>query len=215
MSRVETIEPRETETQAAPKTVGYGTVVTGALLVVIGALWLLDVADVLELRAAIVLPAILSVIGLALILGARGGPHPGLVVAGVFVTIAMVAAAVAPTNAFHGGIGPRQFTVTEQSGLAPRYDVGVGDLRVDMSGLVMTESATVGITVGAGEMTVVLPPGVAVEIDASAGAGQIDLLGGRSEGLSVNRTYRSVGFEDAAVTLTLDLDVAAGKIEVR
>jgi hypothetical protein len=188
--------------------------VTGALLIVVGGLWLLDALDLIELRAAIVLPAALTVIGIALIIGAFDGPHAGLVVAGVFVTLAAIAFAAAPENAFHGGIGERNITVTNQALLLPRYDVGLGQLRLDLSDLVMTESDEVAATVGAGDITVLLPEDVPVTIDASAGAGKIDLLGETSDGLSVSRTYTSDGFEAAAVTLTLDLDVAAGNIEV-
>ena len=69
-------------------------------------------------------------------------------------------------------------------------------------------------TVGAGDLTITLPRDLAVDINASAGAGQVDLFGEVNEGLSVTNTYTSDGFESATVTLTLDLDVAAGNIEV-
>jgi predicted membrane protein len=214
MSTTELLERPESETPVAPRRRPYGSMVMGALLIVVGGLWLLDATDVAQVQADAILPAILAVIGLALIIGAFEGPHTGLVVAGVFVTIAALAVAAAPTDAFHGGIGQRNIRVTEQTTLAPRYDVGVGELNLDLSDLVMTESANLGITVGAGDLTIVLPPDVPVLIDAAVGAGQIDLLGQQSEGLSVSRTYRSDDFESADVTLTLNLDVAAGNVEV-
>jgi predicted membrane protein len=154
------------------------------------------------------------VIGLALIVGAFDGPHPGLVVAGVFVSLAVLAVAATPPDAFHGGIGERSIRVTDQADLAARYDVGLGELSLDLSDLDMTESAEIEATVGAGELTIMLPQDLAVDISASAGAGQVDLFGEVNEGLSVTNTYTSDGFESATVTLTLDLDVAAGNIEV-
>jgi hypothetical protein len=42
----------------------------------------------------------------------------------------------------------------------------------------------------------------------------VDLFGEVNDGLSVTNTYTSDGFDSATVTLTLDLDVAAGNIEV-
>ena len=186
----------------------------GALLMVIGVLWLLDATGVVELRLAIVLPALLAVIGLALIVGSFDGPHPGLVVAGVFLTIATLVVAAAPANVFVGGIGERNVQVSDQADLASTYNVGMGELRIDLSDLTLTESAEVGATVGAGELVVLLPPDVAVDITASVGAGEIDLLGETGDGISVSRSYTSDGFESADVTLTLDLDVAAGNIEV-
>jgi len=213
VSTTDTLERPGTETVQGRKR-PYGAVVTGALLVVVGGLWLLDATDVVDLRVAIVLPAVLAVIGLALIVGAFDGPHPGLVVAGVFVSLAVLAVATAPPDAFHGGIGERSIRVTDQADLAARYDVGLGELSLDLSDLDMTESAEIEATVGAGELTIMLPQDLAVDISASAGAGQVDLFGEVNEGLSVTNTYTSDGFESATVTLTLDLDVAAGNIEV-
>jgi predicted membrane protein len=197
-----------------PKRRPYGATVAGAVLVVVGGLWLFDAIDVIDLRVAFVLPAVLAVIGLALIIGAFDGPHAGLVVAGIFVSIAALAVAAAPPDAFHGGIGERDIRVTDQANLAARYDVGLGELSLDLSDLTMTESAEIDVTVGAGELTILLPPTIPVDIDASAGAGQIDLLGETGDGISVNRTYTSDGFDSATVRLTLDLDVAAGNITV-
>jgi hypothetical protein len=182
--------------------------------VVVGGLWLFDAAEMIDLRAAIVLPAILAVIGLALIVGAFDGPHPGLVIAGIFVTIAAIAAAAAPPDAFHGGIGQRSIVVIEQSDLAPAYDVGMGGLELDLSGLTLTESALVDATIGVGDITVILPPDATVDISASAGAGRVDLFGEVEEGISVHRTFTSDEFDTAEITLTLDLDAAAGNIEV-
>jgi predicted membrane protein len=199
----------------APKRRPYAAVVTGALLVVAGVLWLLDATDVIDLDLAIVLPAILSVIGIALIIGAFDGPHNGLIVAGVFLSLAVLAVAAAPENAFHGGIGERDITISNEALLADRYDVGVGKLTLDLSDLALTESTEVAATVGAGDMMIILPADLPVSIDAAAGAGQIDLLGETTEGISVSKTYTSDEFDTAAVTLTLDLDVAAGNIEVR
>ena len=214
MSTTETLERREPETIPRRGSGPYGSIVIGALLVVVGGLWLLDVVGAVALEAAIVLPAVLAVIGLGLIFGAWNGPHPGLVVAGVFVTIAVLAVATAPPNAFRSGIGDRSILVTDQADLAATYDVGVGGLTLDLSELTMTESAAVDVTIGAGDLTVVLPSDVPVDVSASVGAGQIDLLGEVSEGLSVSRTYTSEGFGAADVKLTLDLDIAAGNMEV-
>ncbi|MFP3913864.1 MAG: LiaF domain-containing protein [Actinomycetota bacterium] len=214
---VDTVERAETEApQTPPGRRSYGTWVTGIILVLVGALWMLDVAGVIDLRAAVILPAALTILGLALIVGAWDGPHAGLVVLGVFLTLAVVAAAAAPPNAFRGGIGERSFVVDDQGDLAARYDVGIGGLRLDMRDLVLTESAAVDVTVGAGEMTLLLPDDLEVSVDASVGAGGITLPDGeRIDGVSVTRTYTSEGYDTAEATLSFELDVAAGEIEVR
>jgi predicted membrane protein len=198
----------------APQRGRYGAIVTGALLMIVGGLWLLDVTDVIELEAAMVLPVALGVIGLALIIGSFDGPHVGLIVAGVFVTIAVMAVAAIPPDAFNGGIGERNIRITNQANLAEQYNVGLGELTLDLSDLSMTESAEIAATVGAGDLTIMLPPEIPVDIDAAAGAGEIDLFGEIDNGISVSDTYTSDGFDSADVRLTLELDVAAGNIKV-
>ena len=75
MSTTDTLERPETTQAPAPQRGRYGAIVTGALLMVVGGLWLLDVTDVIDLEAAMVLPVALGVIGLALIIGSFDGPH--------------------------------------------------------------------------------------------------------------------------------------------
>ncbi|HET7847237.1 MAG TPA: hypothetical protein VFL72_07060, partial [Acidimicrobiia bacterium] len=141
MSTTETLERPETTLAPAPRPGRYGAMITGALLIVVGGLWLLDVTHVIDVEAAMVLPVALGVIGLALIIGSFDGPHVGLIVAGVFVTMAVLAVAAIPPDAFNGGIGERNIRVTNEANLAEQYNVGLGELRLDLSDLSMTESA--------------------------------------------------------------------------
>ena len=64
------------------------------------------------------------------------------------------------------------------------------------------------------QCTVVLPPSIPVDINGTVGAGEVNLLGETGDGLSVTRHYQSEGFETANITLTLDVSVGAGQIEV-
>lgn len=89
------------------------------------------------------------------------------------------------------------------------------DLRLDLRDLEMVESAEVAVSEGAGQIAVLLPPSVPVGIMASSGAGEVDLLGESSEGLSLSRTYKSESYETADVRLSMVIDVTAGAIEVK
>lgn len=192
---------------------GFGSYLGGAVLVVLGGLWAFDLAGTIDVRLAVVLPSLLIVFGLALIFGATEGPHSGLVVAGLLLSVAVVIAAALPPT-FSGGVGEREFRVTEQARLSSTYEVGFGDLRLDLRDLEMVESADVGVSAGAGQITVLLPPSVPVDVIASSGAGEVDLLGESSEGLAVSRTYRSESYDTAEVRLSMVIDVTAGAIEV-
>lgn len=212
---VEMLEkPEAKEVQPPPRRRDYTTWMVGLVLVVGGLLWLLDVVGIISLQAVYILPAALVAVGLTLIIGARDGPHPGLILFGVFLTIAVLAVAVTPPNAFRDGIGERTFVVTEEAALASRYDVGMGELRLDLRDLTLTEAARVEVSVGAGDMLIQLPAEMEVAIDAAAGAGEIDLFGDTADGVSVQKTYVSDGYEETEANLTLDLNVAAGSIEV-
>jgi predicted membrane protein len=204
----------QTAPPTKPPSRTYGPVVAGLLLVAVGLLWFLDVLDVIELRFALVVPAVLAVIGLALIIGAFDGPHTGLVIAGVFVTIATLALAVVPDGAFRGGVGERNIVVADQSELKERYDLGLGEMNLDLSDLDLTSSASIAASVGAGQLRITLPPDIPVAIEARVGAGEIDLLGEGADGISVDLDHTSDGFDTAPITLTLELSVATGNIKV-
>jgi hypothetical protein len=219
MNTVETLQGAGVATsppadEPRPRRDHFGAIVAGTLFVVGGALWFLDVLGVIEVDPALILPALLVAIGLALVIGSTRGAHPGLIVAGALVAAAAMATALIPPGTFAGGLGPRVLTVTEQADLQPAYNLAVGDLRLDLGDLVMTEASSVAVSVGTGTLTVILPPEVAVDIDASAGAGEVELLGERADGISPSLAYTSEQFETESVTLTLDLNVAAGTIEV-
>ncbi len=191
----------------------YGTIVTGIVLVALGIVWLLHSADLISVRLSMVIPLALAVVGLALMVGSFRGHHPGLITLGVFLTVATVLVAFLPTG-FRGGVGDREVTVNEMTQLEERYDLALGKLALDLSGLEMTESATVAISVGAGEVQVRLPD-VPFRVEASVAAGEIIVEGEDSDGLLPNLDYTSPGFDTAPVTLTLNINVGAGKIEVR
>ena len=90
MSTIDTIprvEPRVSPPQ--PRRSRFGSYLGGAVLVVLGGLWALDLAGTIDVRLAVVLPSLLIIFGLALIIGATEGPHSGLVVAGLFLSIAV------------------------------------------------------------------------------------------------------------------------------
>ena len=161
MSTTDTLErPRAEST--SPRV--YGAVVSGVLIALIGALLLLDAIDVIELRASMILPSLLTAIGLALIVGAFNGPHPAMITAGVFVTLGVLAVAATPPEAFSGGVGGQDITVTDEADLEATYDVGVGELTLDLSDLVLTEPREVEVNVGAGDLTITLPPDLAIDI---------------------------------------------------
>lgn len=192
--------------------ISLGTVTLGVLLLAAGVLGILDRADVIDIRPALLLPMALSVVGLALMVGAWEGEHGGLIVLGVFLAIFTLLAALTPVTEFSAGVGERTFRPATVSVLEPDYELGIGQLRLDLTRIDFTADAVVDARVGVGELIVIVPDDVVVEVAAESTAGEVELFGTHWDGVGVEQT-RSSG--DGAHTLTLNLDVGLGRVEVR
>lgn len=193
----------------------FSQTVAGIVLLLLGGAWLLDLLDVVELRAAYVLPGLLTVVGLALLVGSLRRQHGGLIVLGTILTVFTLFAAVAPSESLRGGLGQRDYVVADQADLDSRYELAVGDMNLDLSRLRLAEPAGVRVVMGTGDLTVILPADADVSVTASTGAGQIRMLDEEVDGLAVKRSYRSPAFSVADNPLELELEMGAGSIEVR
>lgn len=182
-----------------------GQIVAGASITLIGVGWFLEVAEIADVPWGAFLPAILMVIGGALVTGARSGPQSGLVALGIVISIVVVLSSVAEVVLdvpFGGGIGEKEHLVTGQIGDEYRWGIGkmVVDLR-DGSGTGIVE-----ISLGIGELVVIAPPDVAVT--AEAGIGEVVVFGERSSGIDPGLTAGSG-------PLAIEANVGLGKVEVR
>ncbi|MGF1597113.1 MAG: hypothetical protein ACFCVK_09290 [Acidimicrobiales bacterium] len=220
-----------TATPPPPGRLDFGRLVAGLVLITLGTVWLLDVLDVARFRASVVLPALLTAVGVGLMIGSFRGPHPSLITVGILLAVATVFSALVPPEALRGGIGERTYVVDEVTELEPRYRVGLGDLTLDLSRLRLEDHRRVELSVGAGDLLVVVPPETVVTVDASLGAGEIVLFDETANGISVHRTFgpddpgpAGAGPDgagpagagpDGAGSLELHVDGGAGRIEVR
>ena len=86
---------------------------------------------------------------------------------------------------------------------------------MDLSGIDLAgRTVTVVASVAAGVVEVVVPAGVAVDVDAHVGAGDLIVLGRESEGLDVRREVVEPGREGAG-RIVLRARVGMGQVEVR
>ena len=187
-----------------------GRLVAGAALILVGVLWLIDAAGVVDLRWQAVLPALLTLVGVALLLTARRGAHGGLIAAGVVLGLLVVSSAT-PFAGMMDGVGDRaerpDDAVTAEAG----YDLGMGSLRVDLTEIAdLEDDVTIPVSVGIGEVVVVLPEGVGARVEGSVGIGEVVVLGRSRGGLGVSVE------EEVAGTPTVVLEVSAGigRVEV-
>jgi predicted membrane protein len=189
--------------------------VTGGVMILVGLLWLLERTGAIDLTVTAVLAIGTVIVGLALMTLARRGAQTGLIVFGTFLAVITLLTAAAPLEGFQGGVGDRLIEVTSIQDIESDYNLSMGKLTIDMRQLEDLEGLTsLTASVGLGELAVRVPEGVAVEVRARSGAGEVEIFDRRTDGVGVDETYRSPGFLEQSDTLTLEVAVFLGRVEV-
>lgn len=190
-------------------------IVGGGVLVLIGILWLLERTGMIDVSVTAVLALATMVVGISLMLLAGDGPHVGLIVFGTILALVTLLTAAAPFEGFQGGVGDRTFDVSSIDDIRTDYNLGMGKLTIDLREIGDLERATeLTASVGMGELVVRVPRGIEVEVDASVGAGQLEILGRTYDGVGIDETYQSSGFPDSSQSLSLELQAFTGRVEV-
>ncbi len=139
----------------------------------------------------------------------------GLVFLGLILLAAFGIAAATPVSV-SSGAGDKVERPLTADALQPSYELGVGSLDLDLRAVELPAGTTsLDASVGAGELVITVPEGVALEIDAHAGVGELDIVGERDDGIDVDRTLTLAGATPDAPLLQLEADVGFGSIEVR
>lgn len=112
-------------------------------------------------------------------------------------------------------------TMTTREEAARGLDLGVGEARVDLTAVPLTdEPLTVPLSLGAGDLTVVVPTDAAVEARVSAGVGSVRWqLDGRTQtqdGVGIgDMTFRDDDATEAgAADLVLDISSGVGEVRI-
>lgn len=190
-----------------------GRIAMGALLVVVGAIWMAERLDWIDIGAGLVLPLLVTAIGVVLLALSFEGDHPGLVTLGVILAVLTLLTAVAPTQGFRGGVGDRRYDPVSMNELESPYRLGIGSMRLDLSDLPIEGTVEVEADVGLGDLLIIVPDDVAVDVQARSGAGEVRIFGERTEGIDAQDEFRSAG--SARDVLVIDAGVFMGQVEVR
>jgi phage shock protein PspC (stress-responsive transcriptional regulator) len=158
-------------------------------------------------------PALVIAAGGAIAAGAFLKPVRWLVPPAM--TIALAAGVVAAADIdFDGGIGQREYRPGSSVDLRDRYELGIGDLVVDLRGTDLPKGdLPLELDVGIGEAKVIVPDDVCVATDAGVGMGNIAVFGIDHGGIDAS-------YEDApdakptATRLLLNADVGLGQVSV-
>lgn len=193
--------------------------VTGAVLITVGANWLLMELGLFPFGFAGLLSLSLAVMGLALMATAKAGSAAKFVVLGCLMTGALVMSSgvTSPIQGkFAGDSINRPLALAD---VKNEYSMGFGDLVIDLTSVDFEQEVTdIRASLIAGDITVILPADAAVEIDARIdGAGEIRLLDRDEEHGAghVRDEFRDRNWGSASERLRLDLDLDFGEITVK
>jgi predicted membrane protein len=132
-------------------------------------------------------------------------------IAAVFVVLVAVAVLVAFTwfdVSLSDGVGDRSYAPASAADVHRSYALGVGDLKVDLSGVGGDRRLRVDAHVGIGSLRVTVPPDMPVVVDAHVKAGSVDALGRSDDGRNARVRIGGSG------QLHVDARVGAGSIDV-
>jgi phage shock protein PspC (stress-responsive transcriptional regulator) len=114
----------------------------------------------------------------------------------------------------HGGYGEREYRPASVGDLRDRYELGVGELVVDLRDTDLPRGDTpLRVDLGIGEARILVPEDVCVATRADVGAGAVSLFGHENGGVDIDRD------DDRAAPagtsrLVVDADVGMGELRV-
>ena len=190
--------------------------VAGALLAAAGVLGLLDVLDVYDVDLSVAFAIGVAVVGAAIAAGALTGRRVGgLVLLGLLLLCCFGVAASTPVS-LEAGVGDRVERPLDSASIDRTYELGLGDLTVDLSQAQLPTGRTqVDAHLGVGQLVVLVPRDVAVDVDAHAGAGDVSVFGINDDGAGVDVDQFFPGSTADAPVLELDADIGFGDLEIR
>ncbi|MEW2068015.1 PspC domain-containing protein [Streptomyces sp. NPDC007346] len=168
------------------------------------------------------LVAALAVFGLGLLVSSvLGRTGFGTVLMAVVTAVLLAGAAVLPKE-ISTDWARQEWRPAEVSAVQQGYELGTGDARLDLSGVVVPPGGTVRtrLEVGAGRAAVVVPKDVTVKVLAEAGLGEIRLEEGQRVQVRINsdestrRTLPPPPGGKPAGTIELEVEIGIGQVEV-
>ena len=206
------VEPPVPSTPPPPKPpVTSVTLAVGALLV--GLLLGASQVTSLDVGPGALFGAFAAACGAGLVASAFIGRARPLIPIGLLALIGLALAPLAETT-LGGGVGPREYTVTDEQELLPVYEVGSGYIDLDLRRLDVTTDHDVRVEVGAGYIEITVPADAHVIVDAEARFGSVHVFGEEQSGVSTSLS-RTQNRSEGSPTIRIDADATFGVVEVR
>jgi len=201
-----------------------GRLTMAVMLIGLSSMALVELADFAHFEPFEYAAVAMGIIAVGLLIGAWVGRAYWLIVIGLLIAPVLFFSSLLP-NVADWSIGDPDFLPTSAADVAESYDLGVGQLTIDLTQLTADELAEVGeiqAEVGLGELVVRLPADIGATVDAEVGVGAA-VTGGRVFGSSTFETYEYSGVDIDQVfrigspphDLRLNLEVGLGHISIR
>jgi predicted membrane protein len=142
----------------------------------------------------VLLPVALIAIGLVLVAGSRTGRHGGLITVGAILTVVLLVVTSADIR-LEGGVGQQTERPTTVEAISPEYHLSLGQLEIDLRAVAFPDGSNTDVkaTVGVGQLVVRIPEVIDYQIHATAGLGDVEVLGRTSSGGDVEVNLHVIG----------------------
>lgn len=183
--------------------------VLGAVLLAIGGNWLLAEFGLFTFGWPGLFAVALMTLGMAMLGTAKAGRTKPLIALGIVLTIGLAMSSGVGGPVRGPFVGDQLAAPSSFSQVRDSYEHNVGDMTLDLRRVDFEPVLkSVDVTLVVGNLEVVLPQGVAVDVAAEIGGiGDISLFGQESGGFNAEDQFTDEGWETAESRLDLDLTV--------
>ena len=196
-------------------------ITVAALLIVAGLMAMITNVTDWDIGPRGALGALLLVVGLGLVGAAFSGrrtPRGGLITIGVVLSLALVVTSSAPWNT-SGGVGERTYRPATADDVRPLYEIGVGELTVDLTDVDLSDvdqPIRTRIEHGVGDLNVLVPRSADVIVRMDQGVGDARVFDGddADDGRLVPGTGSADWTDDGRAEFVLDIELGIGDAEV-
>ncbi len=214
-------EPPPRRLPVTPVTLGLALIVGSATAVV------MMVGDMLSLRnVAVLCGVVLAVLGAGLVVGAFLRTGRGLIPFALLLSALTWALVAAPVERWHGdGYGELRAAPTTVGDMQTSYELGAGEIDLDLTRLDLavqpdgnTDVVRTSLSMGAGDMTVRVPPTADVTLTARAGFGDVRFGDREDSGPDAHvQVIDDLGTDGvrSGRPLVIDIDAGVADVEVR
>jgi phage shock protein PspC (stress-responsive transcriptional regulator)/predicted membrane protein len=205
--------PAEGEERAGDPMRTAARIVVAVLIAVATVVAAAGVALAAALGGGVVIAALVVLAGVALACTAFFGGARWLIVPAVALVLPLGLVAAADLD-LRGGIGERSYHPASFADLPDRYELGIGELHVDLSDIELPPGRTdLRIELGMGEALLRVPENVCVTSEVAVAAGGVDVLDRENAGIDVAVSEPRMMSQGRPI-LHVDGDVGVGVLEV-